>query len=143
MSFAEKAPSALGLWLRAVIAQVVVGAPFGFGDFARALDHTHQPALAWAIAYGFGCYRAIGTPLVLGGFLIGISERPGRLWALFLAGAPVAFEVGGYLATLVAGFRHEPPMGRIVGGTIALWVLNGALGLVGYGLGRIWRLRGR
>lgn len=126
--------SPLTLFALAVLIQLVVGAPFGIQDFSAALEKTHQPLVAWLVAYAYGCFRAVGLPWVLGGLAIGLSERPGRMGAIALSALPVSIVAGGYFAW-VAGMG----VGRMLGGMAALWLLGEAVGLVGYGLGRIIR----
>lgn len=122
------------LFARALLVQLLVGAPFGISDFSAVLEKTHQPLIAWLVAYAYGCFHAVGMPWVLGGFSIGLSDRPGRFWAISLAALPVAVIAGTYFAW-VAGMDR----GRMLGGIAALWLLGEMVGLVGYGLGRIAR----
>ncbi|HEY9854966.1 MAG TPA: hypothetical protein V6D05_04450 [Stenomitos sp.] len=129
----------LGLSARAILAQLVLGAPFGLVDFTTVLAKTGQPALAWAVAIAFGCYRAIGLPLVVGGALIGVSERSGRLWAVLVAGLPTAMVAGSYLPQILSPAKGSFSVGRTFGGILALWLLGTLVGMVGYGLGRIYR----
>lgn len=131
-------PAILALSLRAVLAQVVLGAPFGLADFSAVLAKTGQPAIAWGVAVAFGCYRALGVPIVVGGALVGATERPGRLGAVFLAGLPTALLAGSYLPRILGPARGFPAA-KTLGGIAALWLLGALVGLVGYGLGRIYR----
>ncbi|HEY9900597.1 MAG TPA: hypothetical protein V6D00_15575 [Pantanalinema sp.] len=126
--------SLLTLFARAVLVQLLVGAPFGIQDFSAALERTHQPLVAWLVAYAYGCFRAVGLPWVLGGLAIGLSEKPGRMGAIAIAALPVALVAGGYFAW-VAGMERS----RMLGGIAALWLLGTVVSLVGYGLGRILR----
>ncbi|MNX71668.1 hypothetical protein D3C86_1029930 [compost metagenome] len=126
--------ASLMLFARALLVQLLVGAPFGISDFSAALEKTHQPLVAWLVAYAYGCFRAIGVPWLLGGVVIGLSERPGRFRAIALAALPVALIAGTYFAW-VAGMER----GRMIGGVLALWLLGEMVGLIGYGLGRIAR----
>ncbi len=128
----------LDLAARAIAAQLLLGAPFGLADFGTVLAKTGSPAIAWAVAFAFGCYRAIGLPIILGGALIGATDRPGRLWAVAIAGLPTAVIAGGYLPQILGVAKSFSP-GKTLGGILALWLLGTMVGMVGYGLGRIYR----
>lgn len=129
----------LDLSLRAIAVQLLLGAPFGLADFSMVLAKTGQPAIAWAVAFAFGCYRAIGLPLIVGGALIGATQRTGRLWAVVVAGLPTALIAGSYLPRILGPARGDFSLGRTLGGILALWLLGTMVGMVGYGLGRIYR----
>lgn len=126
-------PHVLGLSARALLIQLVLGTPFGLADFAVVLEKTGQPAIAWVVAYAFGCYRSVGLPFLVGGALIGAIGRQGRLWAVVLSGLPTALVAGSYLSGILG-----LGTGRALGGMLALWLLGTMVGMVGYGLGRIF-----
>lgn len=128
----------LWLFVQATVIQVAVGAPFGIGDFGAVLATTGHGAVAWSVAYAFGCYRAIGVPFVLGGVLIGMARRRGRAGAILLTGLPTSLAAGMYLPPVLSVVKGAPTFGHTLGGVCALWMLSTMVTMVGFALGRIF-----
>lgn len=128
------------LWLfaQAAVIQVAVGAPFGIGDFGAVLATTGHGAVAWIVAYAFGCYRALGVPFVLGGMLIGMTRQGGRAGAILLVGLPTSLAAGIYLPHVLSAVKGVPTLGHTLGGVGALWMLSTMVTMVGFAMGRIF-----
>lgn len=123
-----------GLVARALAVQALVAAPLGLGAMGTLLERGLPPWLAWTVALALGTLGALGLPVVLGGFSVGLSAAATGPLALAIASLPLA----GVGAWHFASLAHRSLPGAL-GAWLVLATIFALEGAMGFALARLAR----